>query len=292
MDNFPCIPPVVSFTGPIVGSGHSLLRQELLPGLDAAQLKCCGFVQLSTYLAPGNPDKTPFRGFHPFQVFVVFPIHANPWAILCKKMAERRDSHFQANIHFTCTGKVAGLLNHRAMIHAPGSSRDYVFIVVPDSWTFLDKATTVTASALPLATPPKPPTSSTSAAFQNIRATSYSVAPPGALPLTPLPSALTSASTSASAGLNTPPQKRPYPGPAETPTKRHRVLQRSPDPSLSADNERSATQSFSVSSAPSSSEPETISQGPAFGNASEAPSDSPARPHRGRHPSKKLMEMK
>ncbi|KJZ68358.1 hypothetical protein HIM_12253 [Hirsutella minnesotensis 3608] len=285
MDNFPCIPPVVSFTGPIVGSGHSLLRQELLPGLDAAQLKCCGFVQLSTYLAPGNPDKTPFRGFHPFQVFVVFPIHANPWAILCKKMAERRDSHFQANIHFNCTGKVAGILNHRTMIHAPRSSRDYVFIVVPDSWTFLDKATIATTSALPLATPPKPPTFSTSAAFQNIRATSYSVAPPGALPLTPPPSA----STSASAGLNTPSQKRPYPGPAETPTKRPRVLQRSPVPSSSADNERSATQSFSVSSGLSSSEPETITLGPAFGNASEAPSDSPARPHRGRHPSKKLM---
>ncbi|OAQ57977.1 hypothetical protein VFPFJ_11705 [Purpureocillium lilacinum] len=142
--NFPCVPPVVSFTGPVVGSGQSLLRQGLLPGLDATQLKCCGFVQLSSYLTPGNLDKTPFKGFHPFQVFVIFPIHANPWTILCKKMAERRDSHFQTNIHFTCTGKVAGLLDHRLMVQPPGSDRDYVFIVVPDSWTFLDKATTAT----------------------------------------------------------------------------------------------------------------------------------------------------
>ncbi|KAJ4203801.1 hypothetical protein NW757_014845, partial [Fusarium falciforme] len=115
MVNFPCIPPIVSFTGPIVGPGHSLLRQDLLPGLDAAQLNCCGFIQLSTYLAPGNPDKTPFRGSHPFQVFVIFPVHTNPWATLCKRMTERRDSQFQANTRFTCTGKVAGLLDHRVM---------------------------------------------------------------------------------------------------------------------------------------------------------------------------------
>jgi hypothetical protein len=29
---------------------------------------------------PGNASKTPFRGFHPFQVFIIFPIHANPWS--------------------------------------------------------------------------------------------------------------------------------------------------------------------------------------------------------------------
>ncbi|KAJ3453596.1 hypothetical protein MRS44_017843 [Fusarium solani] len=114
MDSFPCVPPVVSFAGTITGPGHSLLRQDLLPGLDPTQLKCCGFIQLSTYLSPGNPDKTQFRGFHPFQVFVIFPIHTNPWAILCKKMAKRRDSQFQPNAQFTCTGKVAGLLDHRA----------------------------------------------------------------------------------------------------------------------------------------------------------------------------------
>ncbi|KAJ6436227.1 transposase [Purpureocillium lavendulum] len=95
-------------------------------GLGASQLKCCGFIQLSSYLTPGNPDKTPFKGFHPFQVFVIFPIHANPWAILCKKMVERRDTHFQTNVHFTCTGKVAGLLDHRLMAQPPASDRDYV----------------------------------------------------------------------------------------------------------------------------------------------------------------------
>jgi hypothetical protein len=125
-----------------------------VPALDDVQLRCCGFVQLTTYLAPGNPVKTPFRGFHPFQAFVIFPIRANPWASLCKKMAERRDTHFQNNGLLTCTGKVAGLLDHRLMVQPPGLAQDYVFIVVPDSWTFLDKGLSVSRLGRPeLATP-------------------------------------------------------------------------------------------------------------------------------------------
>ncbi|OAQ57690.1 hypothetical protein VFPFJ_11734 [Purpureocillium lilacinum] len=46
MNSFPCVPPVVSFTGLIAGPGHSLLRKDLLPDLDDTQLKCCGFIQL------------------------------------------------------------------------------------------------------------------------------------------------------------------------------------------------------------------------------------------------------
>lgn len=59
-DNFPVIPPIVSFTGPIVGSGRTLLHDEGISGVGDTQRKCCGFVQLSTYLVPGNPTKTPF----------------------------------------------------------------------------------------------------------------------------------------------------------------------------------------------------------------------------------------
>ncbi|KAM4065239.1 hypothetical protein HRG_012831 [Hirsutella rhossiliensis] len=89
MDDSHCVPPIVSFTGIIVDTGHSLLRRDLLPGLDAAKFSCCAFVRLSTYVAAGMPNRIPFKGFHPF---VVFPIRANPWATLCKKMAERRVS--------------------------------------------------------------------------------------------------------------------------------------------------------------------------------------------------------
>ncbi|KAJ3453328.1 hypothetical protein MRS44_017575 [Fusarium solani] len=88
--------------------------RTLLYTMPALIVRDQGYQPFPLILGPGNPDKTPFRGFHPFQVFVIFPIHTNPWAILCKKMTERRDSQFQPNAQFTCTGKVAGLLDHRA----------------------------------------------------------------------------------------------------------------------------------------------------------------------------------
>ncbi|KAM4058161.1 hypothetical protein HRG_010900 [Hirsutella rhossiliensis] len=167
MGDFPCIPPIVSFTGLVVGTGHSSLRRDLLPGLDAAQLNCCGFVRLSTYVAPGMPNKVPFKGFHPFQVFVIFPIRANPWAVLCK---------------------VAGLLRHDVMLYPPGSYRDNVFIVVPDSWTFLDKAAAAVTTMAPLlSTPQRQQASSASAAFQDMRAAYLSLITPGTLPPSPPP---------------------------------------------------------------------------------------------------------
>ncbi|KAM4056482.1 hypothetical protein HRG_003369 [Hirsutella rhossiliensis] len=122
MDDFPHVPPVVSFTGLVVGTGHSLLRRDLLPGLDTAQLRCCGFVLLSTYVAPGNPDKIPFKGFHPFQAFVIFPIHANPWAVLCK---------------------VAGLLDHGVMVHPPGSDLVHLYGCDDTATLYATKTTTV-----------------------------------------------------------------------------------------------------------------------------------------------------
>ncbi|KAM4066721.1 hypothetical protein HRG_012153 [Hirsutella rhossiliensis] len=99
VDTFPTIQPIVSFTGPVIGSGRDLLHGNSAAALDDTQLSCCGF-----------------------------------------KMTERRDSQFQSNALFTCTGKIAGLLDHQIMKHAPAFDQDYIFIVVPDTWTFHDKA--------------------------------------------------------------------------------------------------------------------------------------------------------
>ncbi|KAI5459499.1 hypothetical protein BGZ63DRAFT_426764 [Mariannaea sp. PMI_226] len=90
---FPNFSPMISFTGPVVGSGQTLLQKEST-GLSNTQLKCCGFIQQSTYLSPPDMAKSPFGGFHYFQIFVIFPIHANLWTIIHKKMAEREESPF------------------------------------------------------------------------------------------------------------------------------------------------------------------------------------------------------
>ncbi|RSL82056.1 hypothetical protein CDV31_016969 [Fusarium ambrosium] len=105
-------------------------------GGDGEVYKCC------TYITPGQPSKSPFKGFHPFQVFILFPIHALPFSLLCKKMADRKDTQFVPGVPFNCVGKIVGLLDHSLMVAAPTvDEKDYVFIVVPDSWTFPDKST-------------------------------------------------------------------------------------------------------------------------------------------------------
>ncbi|KAH6973924.1 hypothetical protein EDB80DRAFT_595087 [Ilyonectria destructans] len=103
---------------------------------DGEVYKCC------TYITPGQPSKSPFKGFHPFQVFILFPIRALPFSLLCKKMADRKDTQFVPGVPFNCVGKIVGLLDHSLMVAAPTvDEKDYVFIVVPDSWTFPDKST-------------------------------------------------------------------------------------------------------------------------------------------------------
>lgn len=63
-------------------------------------------------------------------------------------------------MRFTCAGKAAGFLDHRAMVHPPELERDFIFIVVPDTWTFYDRASwdavTVSPSAPILAEQPRP----------------------------------------------------------------------------------------------------------------------------------------
>ncbi|KAH8745008.1 hypothetical protein F5883DRAFT_374947, partial [Diaporthe sp. PMI_573] len=139
---FPLIQPVVSLTGQVLGTGQTHLVKDSVPLLDDAQLRCCAFIQCCTYITPGQPSKSPFKGFHPFQVFILFPIRALPFSLLCKKMADRKDTQFVPGVPFNCVGKIVGLLDHSLMVAAPTvDEKDYVFIVVPDSWTFPDKST-------------------------------------------------------------------------------------------------------------------------------------------------------
>ncbi|KAH7113447.1 hypothetical protein EDB81DRAFT_922145 [Dactylonectria macrodidyma] len=115
-EGFPLIQPVVSLTGQVLGTGQTHLIKDSVPMLDDAQLRCCAFIQCCTYITPGQLSKSPFKGFHPFQVFILFPIRALPFSLLCKKMADRKDTQFVP----------VGLLDHRLMATAPPvDEKDY-----------------------------------------------------------------------------------------------------------------------------------------------------------------------
>ncbi|KAK2468078.1 hypothetical protein H9L39_20300 [Fusarium oxysporum f. sp. albedinis] len=137
-------------------------------------------------------------------------------------MAERRDTQFQSNVLLTCTGKVAGLLGHHLMVQPPTLEQDYVFIVVPDSWTFLDKGVSGPGSPTP------PPGAATSAVrssssnhtpFEEIKAKFTARRP--AAPPTPLPASTpTPASTpgeSMSSVISTPSTEYHYLSTSPTP---------------------------------------------------------------------------
>ncbi|KAK4070013.1 hypothetical protein Purlil1_13589 [Purpureocillium lilacinum] len=285
---YPTMMPIVSFTGPVVGSGLDLLHADVATAFNEPQLKCCGFDQLSTFLSPGKPEQTPFKGFHRFQVFVIFPVHANPCTSLCKKMAQRRDSQFQPGSPFTCTGKVAGLLAHKLMRHPPTLEQDYVFIVVPDTWTFLDKATfnqPPTTQVTP-ATPKRPAPNASE--YDNAMARFTSTKKRQHLPrdgalATPKSLPPTSATT---------PTKRPLPGPQEIPTKRSRL---SPAPStiIAACD---AGESFSEHNLDGADDDDASDEVLPEGNSAtdrgspEASTSDIARPHRIRQPPKKYQE--
>ncbi|KAM4056435.1 hypothetical protein HRG_003335 [Hirsutella rhossiliensis] len=288
---FPTIQPIVSFTGPVIGSGRDLLHGNSAAALDDSQLRCCGFVQLSTYICPGIPGKTPFKGFHPFQVFVIFPVHANPWTSLCKKMTERHDSQFQPNALFTCTGKITGLLDHQIMKHAPAFDQDYIFIVVPDTWTFLDRAMSNQASATQLLpTTPKGRVGNpsdysdalarfTSTKKRKAAQTPASPTPPASSPVNPL--ILTSS--------------RSLPDPYQTPTKRPRL---SPETSTiitacdGQDSAKSDTSSFLSPEDPAESETDTEPfnhPGTSASGSIRPPASISSRPLRARRPPKNFL---
>ncbi|KAH7109966.1 hypothetical protein EDB81DRAFT_769025 [Dactylonectria macrodidyma] len=135
-------------------------------------------------------------------------------------MVERQDTQFHINALFTCTGKVVGLLDHSIMMHPPGFNRDYVFIVVPDTWTFLDRTTSKLASlALPLSTSPKQP-SSDPMAFGDAKAMFASPPKPTVHQSPPAPS---TPPASASLKPSTPPTKRTNSYCDQTPTKKRRL---------------------------------------------------------------------
>lgn len=118
-----------------------MLKESAISGLDDTQRKCCGFISLSSFINPPDPARPPYKGFHPFQLFVIFPIHAAPWSILAAKLKDSPHSFFQHGTMFSCTGKVAGFLDHRLLSHGTGiSAGDHIFIVAPDSWTFHEKS--------------------------------------------------------------------------------------------------------------------------------------------------------
>ncbi|KID60255.1 hypothetical protein MAN_10072, partial [Metarhizium hybridum] len=294
------MPPTVSLTGPVIGSGHTLLRDEVVSTLGDIQMRCCGFIQLSSFITPGDPVKPPFRGFHPFQVFIIFPIHANPWSTLCRKMIDRQDSQFQTGAPFTCTGKVVGLLDHAT--RPPELQRDHVFIIVPDTWTFLGAAP-ASSSAPPPLTPTKT-SASAPASFSQVAAgfTTTFKQQNGSSNALPSPDASPKTVRVVAAGTKRTRQVPSNPPEEGSPIKQPRFSSQSAsnvssttsstvqhdcsDPESAILKDRNPTKTDTALFITST----TSLASPTLSNIIAAPTEAANRPHRSRQPSKKVQE--
>src|SRR5947207_2236045 len=78
-------------------------------------------------------------------------------------MIEKQETSFQPNTFYSCTGKVAGFLDHHIMVRPPQRIQDYVFIVMPDTWYLHDKAARDSIPTPPsVTTPAKQPSTNPS----------------------------------------------------------------------------------------------------------------------------------
>ncbi|KAF2184533.1 hypothetical protein K469DRAFT_780858 [Zopfia rhizophila CBS 207.26] len=69
-------------------------------------------------------------------------------------------SHLLSSETSAINCRVAGFLNHHIMVHPLQLLQDYVFIVVPDSWSFIDKSSRDSSLTSPLTTTPTKQSSS------------------------------------------------------------------------------------------------------------------------------------
>ncbi|KAH6961859.1 hypothetical protein BKA56DRAFT_599367 [Ilyonectria sp. MPI-CAGE-AT-0026] len=180
------------------------------------------------------------------------------------------------------------------MVHPPGFDRDYVFIVVPDTWIFLDKTASKSASApLSFPTPSKQPYSGPMA-FGDAKAMFSSPPKPTVHQSPPIPS---TPPASASLEPSTPPAKRTNSNCDHTPTKKRRL---SPASSSTIPSSQSNEPIRSLAVSASSQDELDVSEAdvaticrpdpPASDSITALSSDSP-RPHRNRHPPKKYQEV-
>ena len=138
---FPSMPSRASFSGPIDVTTYRL--KDELPWLQNGQAKACCFVRLAGYLQPANEDMPPYKGQHPFHIFILFPLNQQPWQSICKwMMTATGRGPFTPKSWLCGTGPVVGILNRKAIEGFPESDTDTtILVVIPETWEFVTRTT-------------------------------------------------------------------------------------------------------------------------------------------------------
>lgn len=131
---FPTIAPRASFYGPIDTTfrfkGGALTND---------QLKCCGFVQCRTYLAPPRDSDTPFKGGQTFHILAYMPHDQQPWRSRIEWMKNSAQGGFAPRKWIYGRGSIVGVLNTTLLEEELQPGQD-VLVVLVDEFGFTSRA--------------------------------------------------------------------------------------------------------------------------------------------------------
>ncbi|KAI8397484.1 hypothetical protein FOFC_20756 [Fusarium oxysporum] len=129
-DCLPTIAPRATFHGPVDTTAFRFKAGSLSNN----QLKCCGFIQCSTYLVPPRDKDPTFRGGQMFHILAYMPHDQQPWK-------SRR-------------GSIVGVLNPALLQEELQPGQD-ILVVLVDEFSFTSKATLEGATVMRKASSPQ-----------------------------------------------------------------------------------------------------------------------------------------
>ncbi|KAL6406246.1 hypothetical protein AUP68_10416 [Ilyonectria robusta] len=133
---FPTIAPRASFQEPI---DTTTLRFKA-GSLSEDQLKCCGFVQCQTYLAPPRDNDPPFKGGRAFHILAYMPYDQQPWKSRIGWIKNSAEGGFVARKWVYGRGSIIGVLNAALLEKEPEPGQD-ILVVLVDEFGFTSRAT-------------------------------------------------------------------------------------------------------------------------------------------------------
>ncbi|KAM5353078.1 hypothetical protein ACJZ2D_017040 [Fusarium nematophilum] len=142
-DNFPTMTPRASFHGPVDTRSFRFKAGSLSNN----QLKCCGFIQCSTYLVPPRDRDPTFKGGQMFHILAYMPHDQQPWKSRVDWMKSSPDGGFASRKWMYGRGSIVGVLNPALLEEELQPGQD-ILVVLADEFGFTSRAAFEGAAAL------------------------------------------------------------------------------------------------------------------------------------------------
>lgn len=139
----PTIAPRASFYGP-VDTTTFRFKTGLL---SSNQLKCCGFIQCSTYLIPPSDRSATFKGGQVFHILSYMPHDQQPWKSRIDWMKSSPEGGFASRKWMYGRGSIVGILNPELLEEELQPGQD-ILVILTDEFSFTSKATFDGAAAM------------------------------------------------------------------------------------------------------------------------------------------------